>query len=85
MRMVDANEIDDKIIAVANNDPFYKHFETLEDLPPSTVKVIKQFFEIYKAIEKKDVEVGEILGAKEANKIVEESIQLYKESFEPAC
>lgn len=84
MRMVDANEMDDKIIAVANNDPFYKHFETLEDLPPSTVKVIKQFFEIYKAIEKKDVEVGEISGSEVAQKIVQDSIQLYKDSFEPA-
>ena len=81
MRMIDNKEMDDKIIAVANNDPFYKHYETLEDLPPSTLEVIKQFFNIYKKIENKDVEVGEILGTKEAQKIVNDSIELYQKEF----
>ena len=81
MRMVDNEEMDDKVIAVANNDPFYKHYETLDDLPPSTLDVIKQFFNIYKKIENKNVEIGEILGTEDAKKIVEESIELYKKEF----
>ena len=81
MRMVDNEEMDDKVIAVANNDPFYKHYETLDDLPPSTLDVIKQFFNIYKKIENKNVEIGEILGTEDAKKIVEESIKLYKKEF----
>ena len=81
MRMVDNDEMDDKVIAVSNSDPFYNHYETLEDLPPSTLDVIKQFFNIYKKIENKNVEVGEILGTKEAQKIVNESIELYKKKF----
>ena len=79
--MVDNEEMDDKVIAVANNDPFYKHYETLDDLPPSTLDVIKQFFNIYKKIENKNVEIGEILGTEDAKKIVEESIELYKKEF----
>ena len=79
--MVDNNEMDDKVIAVANHDPFYKHYETLDDLPPTTLDVIKQFFNIYKKIENKNVEVGEILGTEEAQKIVNESIDLYKKEF----
>ena len=79
--MIDNEEMDDKIIAVANNDPFYKHYETLEDLPPSTIEVIKQFFNIYKKIENKGVEIGEISGQEEAMKIVTESIELYKKTF----
>ena len=81
--MIDNKEIDDKIIAVANNDPFFQHYETLEDLPPSTVEVIKQFFEIYKKLEnKKDVEIGDILGKEQAEAIIMESIELYKKTFE---
>ena len=83
--MKDNNEMDDKIIAVANNDPFFKHYNTLEDLPPSTVDVIRQFFEIYKKIENKDVEIGEILGIKDAQKVIEESISLYDETFKHKC
>ena len=83
MRMMDDGEEDDKIIAVAENDPMYNHYNTLNDLSPSTKNIIKQFFSIYKSLDKsKKVEVGDIIEAEEAKKIVTNAVELYKEKFD---
>lgn len=79
MRMVDNNEQDDKIIAVAKNDKSVNHISELEDLPQHTMDQIKRFFEDYKKLENKVVKVEKFLGRLEAYKIIEEAIQLYKD------
>ena len=79
MRMVDNNEQDDKIIAVAKNDKSVNHIEELEDLPQHTMDQIKRFFEDYKKLENKIVKVEKFLGRQDAYKIIEEAILLYKE------
>jgi len=81
MRMVDQGEIDDKIIAVAANDVSVNHITKLEELPPHTTREIQRFFEDYKKLEHKHVEVEEFLGAEDAQRIVVESIELYNKTF----
>jgi inorganic pyrophosphatase len=83
MHMIDGGEQDDKIIAVAKNDVSVNYLEELEQLPPYTMMEIQRFFEDYKKLEKKNVQVHEFKGKETAWKIIEESIELYKKTFGP--
>lgn len=50
MRMTDQGELDDKIIAVANNDMSVNHYNNIEDLPKHIILQIRRFFEEYKQL-----------------------------------
>ena len=80
--MVDGNERDEKIIAVAKKDPFLNAYNDISELPAHISSEIKHFFAVYKQLENKTTEVEEFLGRTEAEKIIEKSINSYKEKFE---
>lgn len=81
MNMVDGGEQDDKIIAVAKNDPVMNYINNIEELPPHTMKEIVQFFETYKALENKQVVVEGVQRREKAQEILLESLELYKQTF----
>lgn len=82
MHMVDDNEKDDKIIAVARNDMSVNHVNDLEELPSHLLLQIRRFFEDYKKLEhNKEVIVEEFLGREHAYKIIQESFDLYNRTF----
>lgn len=78
MRMVDNEEEDDKIIAVANNDMAVNYINDISELPPHTVVELRRFFEDYKKLEHKEVTVEEFLGKEDAYRIINEALILYK-------
>ncbi|MBX2800918.1 MAG: inorganic diphosphatase [Myxococcales bacterium] len=78
MRMLDQGKGDDKIIAVHVNDPAVAGFRDISELQEHTLTEIQRFFEDYKALEDKTVEVEKILGSKAALTSVIESFQLYR-------
>jgi len=81
INMMDGGEQDDKIIAVAKNDPIYNYMNDIEQLAPHVMKEIVQFFESYKALEKKSVVVDGIHGRERAQSILLEAIALYERTF----
>lgn len=81
MQMIDRGEADDKIIAVAEQDPSVSHINDVKDLPEHLIAELKHFFENYKSLENKKVVVDEFLSKDAAEKIINKSIALYKETF----
>jgi inorganic pyrophosphatase len=55
--MRDEKGIDDKVICVPHDDPYWNPYEELEDLPLLLRQEIEQFFSIYKDLEGKEVVV----------------------------
>lgn len=81
MRMIDNNEADDKIIAVAEDDMSVAHINTVDELPLHLKSELKNFFEDYKKLEKKTVKVKEFQGKKVAIGILEKAVDDYNHKF----
>lgn len=81
MEMVDNEEKDEKIIAVAKNDISVNYIEDLEHMPPHTMIQLQRFFEDYKKLEHKNVVVEKIVGKEEAYAVIYEGIKRYEEKF----
>jgi len=81
MQMIDSGDADDKIIAVASNDPSVNHYNNIEELQKHFFDEMRHFFEEYKKLENKTVVVEEFGDKVKALKIVENGIKQYKETF----
>ena len=81
MQMIDNGTMDDKIIAVAAKDPSVNHFSKVEDLPQHFLLELRNFFEQYKVLENKKVEIDNFQDKDTAYKIIMEAIKYYKENF----
>ena len=81
--MFDQGEGDDKVIAVAHNDISLSKINTLDDLPTHLIQMVRRFFEDYKKLENKQVEIKEFQSKEVAYKIIEDSIKLYDNTFRP--
>jgi inorganic pyrophosphatase len=81
MQMIDNGEKDDKIIAVATKDPTVNHFNNVNDLPKHFIAVLKNYFENYKVLEDKIVEIDEFQDKEAAYGVIKSAITLYKEKY----
>ncbi|KAI3738403.1 hypothetical protein L2E82_28433 [Cichorium intybus] len=77
MPMIDQGEKDDKIIAVCADDPEYRHYTDIKELPPHRLAEIRRFFEDYKKNENKEVAVDDFLPHDKAIEAVSHSMDLY--------
>lgn len=77
MRMIDGGEADDKIIAVSPDDMSVSHIENIEELPKHALRELKAFFEDYKKLENKEVEVEKFQNKEKAWQIINKSIEDY--------
>lgn len=77
INMVDSGTNDYKIIAVATADPEYNQYFKATDLPSHKLSMVKRFFQDYKQLENKPVEITSIGSAKEAYPVIEHSLKQY--------
>jgi inorganic pyrophosphatase len=81
MQMIDSGEKDDKIIAVAAKDPSVNHIKTVDEMPRHFFLELKNYFEQYKVLENKQVQIDEFQDRQAAYRIINEAIALYKEKM----
>jgi inorganic pyrophosphatase len=79
MTMIDSGKRDHKILSVAVNDPEFNGFHEAAELPPHRLTMVRRFFQDYKQLEGKSVEVDEIEPAERALPVIEDSLQRYSE------
>ena len=73
---------DPKILSIPLNDPRFKGYKNISDVHPHRLREIQEFFETYKRLEpKKWVKFKAWKEAEEAKRIINLSINLYKEKF----
>ncbi|HWZ58877.1 MAG TPA: inorganic diphosphatase [Gemmatimonadaceae bacterium] len=75
--MLDRGEPDAKILAVPAEDPTQNEFFDLADIPPHTLREIAHFFEIYKDLEGKRVQVQGWRGCDAAFQEILRSVDRY--------
>ena len=80
--MRDDKGADDKIIAIAIDDPQFASYGDIAELPPHLLDELKRCFLDYKVLERKEVSIEAIQGHAEAERVIEEAIRLYGERRE---
>jgi inorganic pyrophosphatase len=81
MKMLDQGENDEKIICVHMDDPEFRDYTDIKQLPSHRMAEVHRFFEDYKLLEKKEVVVQDFLGPEDALTIVRHGIDLYTKLF----
>ena len=81
LRMKDGGEMDNKILCVAKDDIRYENLKDIADLDKHYLKEIGHFFEVYKHLEGKKVEILGWKNAASAKKEVLAGIKLYQKKF----
>jgi inorganic pyrophosphatase len=81
--MTDEEGQDDKIIAVAEDDPEFAPCRDVKELPPHRLREIQQFLKDYKSLEGKLAKVGPLQGAGHARKVLQAAIELYRTEIYP--
>jgi hypothetical protein len=70
---------DHKIIAIATEDAEFNAYREGAEMPPHRLLMLRRFFQDYKQLEGKSVEVDEIQPASEAYPIIEDALHRYSE------
>ena len=77
MTMIDSSKKDHKILAVAVDDPEYDAFQEAKELPGHRLTMLRRFFQDYKTLEGKAVEVDEFQSAAAAMPVIEDALSRY--------
>lgn len=76
--MADDKGPDEKIICVPVSDPIWNSLENLSDINQHLLKEIEHFFQVYKDLENKKVDVEGWGDVKEAYRIIKECIDRFE-------
>jgi inorganic pyrophosphatase len=83
LTMSDDKGQDDKIIAIHLDDPEYEHYHDIAELPPHRLRELERFFLDYKVLEHKTVNVDQLRGRPEAERVIREAARFYRERILP--
>jgi len=83
IEMLDDGEADDKVIAVLDNDQFWRETQDLDDLPEVLVERFLHYFSTYKLVPGKcaPVRIGKAYDRTHAEAVVEAAIADYRDTF----
>ena len=79
MTMIDSGKKDHKILSVAVDDPEYAEFRDATELPVHRLTMLKRFFQDYKTLEGKQVEVDDFLPVSAVAPIILSALERYSE------
>jgi inorganic pyrophosphatase len=79
MTMLDSGKKDHKILAVAVDDPEYNVFQEASELPPHRLATLRRFFQDYKILEGKTVEVDDFQPLEFALPIISHALDRYSQ------
>ena len=79
--MIDNGRNDEKIIAVAYNDPNYNNYTNIDQLPTHIFDEMRHFFSVYKNLENKETAVEEVNDRDAAVKVIDDAINRYIDNF----
>lgn len=79
MTMIDGGRHDHKVLAVAIHDPEFNTFHEATDLPPHRLMMLRRFFQDYKLLEGKSVEVDQIESSEKALPVIEDALHRYSQ------
>jgi inorganic pyrophosphatase len=79
MTMMDGGKKDHKVIAVASKDPEFNSYYNASEMPPHRLMMLRRFFQDYKLLEGKAVEVDEIQPPEAAHPVIEAALAAYSQ------
>lgn len=77
MTMIGAGKKDHKIIAVSTSDPEFSTYHEAAEMPQHRLLMVRRFFQDYKILEHKEVEVEEIQPATAALPVIKDALRRY--------
>lgn len=84
LEMLDEGQRDEKIICVHLDDPEFNTYYAISEIPHHRLRELRRFFEDYKQLEGKEVEVEDFFGPIEAVRVIEEAMDRYRRTFQTA-
>lgn len=79
LKMIDDGDEDEKLVCVASEDKNYDHIHVLDDLGEHFQKKVRHYFERYKDLQNKEVEITGWGDAAEAQKAIEAAQANYQD------
>jgi inorganic pyrophosphatase len=81
LEMIDGNEKDAKILAVHDTDPRFDRYNNITDVSENIIKEVRHFFQTYKQLQGKKVEILSIKNHVAAKKEIRRAIKMYADEF----
>jgi len=81
MTMIDTGKRDHKIVAVALGDPEFRSIREFNELPHHRLAMLRRFFQDYKQLEQKAVEVDECEDAAAARPVIIAALDAYRAKY----
>ena len=78
MKMIDGGETDTKLITVIDDDPRYDYIKSMDDVSPHLLKEVQDFFENYKNLQNKKVQIIGFEGEEYAKNEFNECVELFE-------
>jgi len=84
LRMIDRNDVDDKIVAVLKDDAVYGNIHEIQDCSPALIQRLRHYFLTYKQApdeEQRAVEITHVYSRAEAHDVIVRSFADYRLKF----